>query len=245
MGCSKCQKSSKSTKSSPRSKSTKSRSSRRRSPRRERKGALRVVHNVPGAPNVDVYITPRRGGQRQRVLTNVAYKQASGYLEVPAASYVVEVTPTGSQDVLIRQSLRVLPESFNTAIAVGDVSDLSGLKLLVTEDDGSCSRNKKGKLRFIHGAAAIPAVDVVVDGQKVLTNVEFGDVSSYLKLSAPEVYNVEVLLSSNQQRALQTMVVLENRQNLSILASGIPGSDDTPVTAIPLVDNDQMCVCVV
>lgn len=208
---------------------------------KKRIGALRVVHNIPGAPNVDVYVQPKRGGKRKRVLTDVAYKQVSPYLNVPAATYIVQVTPTGQEDILIQGNVKIHNKSLNTAIAVGDVSDLENLGLLVVSDDGSCARNRKGRLRFIHGAAAIPNVDVLVDAEKVLSDVAFGDVSDYLRLDAPEMYGIEVLVSATQQVALDTSILLENRQNLTLLASGIPGSEETPVTAIPLVDNDELC----
>ncbi|MBS1850619.1 MAG: DUF4397 domain-containing protein [Acidobacteria bacterium] len=64
---------------------------------------LRVVHAAPGAGNVDVYAVPP-GTDITTVdptLSNFAFKAVSDYLSVPAGSYEVFVTPTGTKTVAI------------------------------------------------------------------------------------------------------------------------------------------------
>lgn len=197
---------------------------------------LRVVHNVAGAPNVDVYVDGRR------VLTNVAYKQVSPYLGLSSGRYTVAVFATGeTRNPLIKGKVSVRDGKFYTAIAVGSVSDLSGLSLLVAKNDSSCPKKGSGKLRFIHGSGDAPAVNVLVDGDVVLRNVSFRDISAYLKLEAPKKYNIVVETAKERTKVLETSLVLGNRENVTVLASGIPGNTATPLKAIPLVDNDETC----
>ena len=57
---------------------------------------VRVVHASPDAPAVDVAV---KGGDV--LIENLAFPDASDYLSVPAASYDLEVRPTGTTDVAL------------------------------------------------------------------------------------------------------------------------------------------------
>lgn len=57
---------------------------------------IRVIHASPDAPAVDV---AAKGGDV--LIENLAFPAASDYLDVPAASYDLEVRPTGTTDVAL------------------------------------------------------------------------------------------------------------------------------------------------
>lgn len=57
---------------------------------------IRVIHTSPDAPAVDVAV---KGGDV--LISNLAFPNASDYLTVPAASYDLEVRPTGTMDVAL------------------------------------------------------------------------------------------------------------------------------------------------
>jgi hypothetical protein len=57
---------------------------------------VRVLHTSPDAPAVDIAVT---GGDV--LIENLEFPNASDYLEVPAASYDLEVRPTGTMDVAL------------------------------------------------------------------------------------------------------------------------------------------------
>jgi hypothetical protein len=57
---------------------------------------VRVVHASPDAPAVDVAV---KGGEV--LIEDLAFPEASDYLSVPAASYDLEVRPTGTTDVAL------------------------------------------------------------------------------------------------------------------------------------------------
>lgn len=69
----------------------------------------------------------------------------------------------------------------------------AGGLLLLGSGSGAAQpgRGSKAGVRAVHASPDAPAVDVFVDGGKVLGNVEFGDVSGYLELEAGE-YNIKV-----------------------------------------------------
>lgn len=64
---------------------------------------VRIVHGAPSAPAVDVYVTAPGAdlATATPTLTNVSFGVASGYLSVPAGSYQIRVTPTGTKTVVI------------------------------------------------------------------------------------------------------------------------------------------------
>jgi hypothetical protein len=82
---------------------------------------LRVVHASPSAGPVDIYVVAP-GTDINTVtptLSNVPFKAASDYLSVPAGSYEVFVTPTGSKTVAIDSgSLTLTAGQIRTAVAL-------------------------------------------------------------------------------------------------------------------------------
>lgn len=64
---------------------------------------IRVVHGAPGAPAVDVYVTTpfETLTGKTATLSNVGFKVASGYLEVPVGNYQARVAVAGTKTVAI------------------------------------------------------------------------------------------------------------------------------------------------
>jgi hypothetical protein len=199
-------------------------------------GFLRVLHNVASAPNVDVYVN------RKKVLNNIAYKQSSAYLPLKKGKYHVRVTPTGDNNTtLIRAKVKIEKEEYYTAIAAGSVSDLDNLQLLQLRDKQFCAKKYSAKLRFVHADADAPSVNVLIDGQRLIRDISFGEASEYFKLDAPEIYDIELETTSNEQIVLKLRVQLQQRKIISLVASGIPGDSANPLTAIMLLDNENTC----
>ena len=78
--------------------------------------ALRVWHLSPDAPNVDVYVFGIR------VLSNVPYKAASGYLPLPPGSYPVKINVAGTTTTVFSARLRLRSGRAYTAAALGSVT---------------------------------------------------------------------------------------------------------------------------
>jgi hypothetical protein len=82
---------------------------------------VRLVHASPSAPTVDIYVTAP-GASISAImptLTAVPFRGYSDYLEVPAGSYQVRVTPTGTKTVAIDTgALALAAGQIRTGVAV-------------------------------------------------------------------------------------------------------------------------------
>ncbi|MDX1933086.1 MAG: DUF4397 domain-containing protein [Capsulimonadales bacterium] len=84
---------------------------------------LRLVHASPAAGPVDIYITAPTAdlATATPTLPNVPFKANSGYLQVPAGSYRVRITPTGTKTVAIDTGTVTLTAGqVRTGVAIGD-----------------------------------------------------------------------------------------------------------------------------
>ncbi|MFN8653514.1 MAG: DUF4397 domain-containing protein [Gemmatimonadales bacterium] len=96
---------------------------------------VRLVHGAPNVANVDIYVTAPGAdlATATPTLTAVPFQAASDYLEVPAGSYQVRVTPTGTKTVALDTgTLTLTSGQIRTAIATeaaGGGAPLSALLL--------------------------------------------------------------------------------------------------------------------
>jgi len=138
-------------------------------------GRVRAIHLSPDAPAVDVLVD---GAQ---ALSGVTYLAASDYLAVPAGTRNLRVEPTGSDTAVIDADVTVAEGVDYTALAVGEVANIEPLYL---RDDNTAPSAGQARVRVIHGAPSVGAVDVYFTapgaplGQPSLTNFAFKDVSS-------------------------------------------------------------------
>jgi len=82
---------------------------------------VRLVHNAPSAPEVDIYVTAPGADLNAAtpVLTSVPFAAASPYLEVAAGTYQVRICPAGTKTVAIDSgALALAAGQIRTAIAI-------------------------------------------------------------------------------------------------------------------------------
>ncbi len=85
---------------------------------------VRVVHASPDAPNVDVLVDDTI------VLTNVAFKEFSDYLEVPAGARNFKVNATGTAITVIDVTPTLIDGSIYTVVALNTLANIEPLLLL-------------------------------------------------------------------------------------------------------------------
>ncbi|HOI11475.1 MAG TPA: DUF4397 domain-containing protein, partial [Myxococcota bacterium] len=149
------------------------------------KAQVRFLHLSPDAPAVDIFA----GDAVLAGADDLSFPNGSGYLEVPAGSYDIAIVPAGGtldQAVLTVPGLALEEGKAYTGVAYDRVASLKALALV---DDLSTPMSGKLRVRAIHMAPDVGAVDIwnipaEGDPAKIYDNVPFGAVGDYLELPA-------------------------------------------------------------
>lgn len=189
---------------------------------------VRAVHASPDAPNVDVLVN------NGLAVPNLAFRQASAYLTVPANTYNFKVRPAGQPgpDVINAD----VPLAANTTYSVAAVDVLSSISPRVYVDDNTLDP-LNARVRFIHASPNAPAVDVALAGGAVLfSNVSFTQNGGYIAVPRG-VYDLEVRLAGTSTVVLPLPgLFLDDNTVYTAWAMGLVGSQTTPLQAVLTVD---------
>ncbi|MCA9893695.1 MAG: DUF4397 domain-containing protein [Anaerolineae bacterium] len=116
-------------------------------------GSARFVHVIPGASAIDVYVNGTLA------ISELAYGQASGYVNIPAQSNTVTVTPSGiNTTVLWEQTVNTAGSTATTYVA----SSAETPRFDAFNDNLSSTSFGNTRLLLIHAIAGGPAVDVTL-----------------------------------------------------------------------------------
>lgn len=120
---------------------------------------LRAIHASADTPAVDVYVNGSRS------LSGVTFGQASGFASVAAGPTRIQVTAAGqpASAAPIDVSVPLAVSRDYTAIAVGSgAAGPTRLQPVLVDDNGAAPAAGQVKVRVVHGAPAVPAVDIFV-----------------------------------------------------------------------------------
>lgn len=142
---------------------------------REQEG-VRVVHLSPDAPPVDVYIDD------EMLFENVEpFATQSDYLPYESGDHIASFVPTGErlEEAVLEERVELESGEYTLA-AIGELCAASGHSLGMSQfdDDNSPTEEGAARIRAVHAAPDTPAVDVVMDGERLIEGVEFGEESS-------------------------------------------------------------------
>jgi hypothetical protein len=174
---------------------------------------VRVLHAVPNAPDVDVYVNGNK------ILSDIAFKDISGFMPLPAGSYHIDIYPAGtSVSTIISKKVTVEEGKVYTLAAAGKGSKLQLLPFVTDPFIPS----GETKVRFIHLAPNAPAVDIAVTkGDVIFPKVSFKQATEYLGLT-PMTVNLEVRAAGTKDAVLPVPnVTLKPNQVYTIFAVGL------------------------
>ena len=189
---------------------------------------VRIVHASPDAPAVDIWVNG------EVAISNLAFGEATDYVELAAGDYDVAVTPTGAgaEDAVIEATLSLEAGAAYTVAAVGEVANIEPL---VLADDLTAPADGMAHVRVVHASPDAPDVDVAVaDGPVLIQGLAFKADSGYLPVDAMS-YDLEVRPTGTEDVAIDIAGFnAEAGTVYTVMAIGLAG--DGSLTVLPLVD---------
>lgn len=176
-------------------------------------GQVRVIHASPDAPAVDVW------ANGAPLFENAPFTGITPFKAVPAGSYNVQVVPAGATSpVVVDADLRLQRAREYTVVAAGT---LDMIEPVVIEDRIQYTPKWRSKVRVGHFSPDAPAVDIAVkDGPVLIRDLEFQEVSDYLRLH-PGTYDLEVRVAGTETVALELPdVTVDGGKRYTALAVG-------------------------
>ncbi|MCI9303120.1 MAG: DUF4397 domain-containing protein [Clostridium sp.] len=152
--------------------------------------SVRILHAVPNAPNVDIYLNG------SLIASNLAFGKISEYMQISPGEYEFQLYPTGTYDKpLLSQNIQLISNSNYT---VSIVTLANNLFLFRLKDDNVPSSKSQSLLRFINLSSNAPLLSLALpNGVTLFNEAEYLETTGYYQLS-PGIYNFEILLGSSQ-----------------------------------------------
>jgi Domain of unknown function (DUF4397) len=189
--------------------------------------SLQVVHASPDAPNVDVIV------DGSALVTDLAYPDATGFVEVPTGTYNVTVTAAGDPGVVAIGPVDLdLPAGVrHSVLAVGPLASIEAL--ILTDDPRRVATN--ARVRIVHASPTAGDVDIYVTGvgadisgeTPAFTGVAFKDNTGFIALPAGD-YDVTVTPTGETTAAIgpATISVEDNGIYTAIARDPLPGATE-------------------
>jgi hypothetical protein len=189
---------------------------------------VRVAHLSPDAPAVDIWV------DGSRAITNLAFKQITNYVALPAGGRNIVVVPAGqTSPEVIKATANLQAGRYYTIAARGRLASIA--PSILEDNIGTVTGGQAG-VRIVHMSPDAPAVDVAVTGGPILfNNLPFPQVTTYLFV-ASGTYHLEVRIAGTSTVALPLPgVTFEAGRRYSVFAVGLAG--DGTLTVVPVVDS--------
>lgn len=190
--------------------------------------AFRVVHAAPNAPAVDVYVA----GDDSPLITNLAYRETSRYIEVDPGTYDLQVRAAGDDasapPVFSTGPLTFAESERVTAVAAGliDGTGDQAFRVVPFTEDFADPDSGNAVVRIVHASPDAPAIAVDVDDD---ASAEITDLARYeataasgVQIPADNAVQIGILAGDPLERvtAFTTPSLAEDAE-LFVIATGL------------------------
>ena len=181
---------------------------------------VRVIHASPNTPAVDVYVNTLPGAGAPAI-EDLAFTQGTSYVPLPTGTYDFRVTPANATTPVAINATGVAIDG-NTDYTIAAIDFFNNIRPLVLVDNRTQNPNA-ARIRFVHAAPDVPAVDVgLLSGGVLFDNTAFGNAADEGYINVPGgTYDLGVFLDSNNGLALPLPgITLQNNVVYTVFAMG-------------------------
>jgi hypothetical protein len=167
--------------------------------------AVRVAHFSPDAPNVDILV------DGEQVLADVAYGDVSPYLELEPGTYTVTIAAADDPETVAFEGEVDVEEAFYTVAAIGELEAETFRPAILVDGEPvpEDAEIDSALVRVAHFSPDAPAVDIFANGEPLVEDVSFEDVSEYLAVPAGE-YTLSIRPAGEEDEVASFDVELES-----------------------------------
>jgi hypothetical protein len=182
----------------------------------EGQAKVRFIHASPNAPAVDIAV---KGGPV--LFSNISFKNASDYVDVPAGNYNLEVRLAGTETVALEVPGVNIKELRAYAVyAMGLAGEEPPLQAVLSVEEEDFQEPGQGNLRIVHASPDAPAVDVLVDGEPVFKDVSFEEITEFRGLSIGS-HNIQVVpAGASEPVVIDATLEVKDEGRYTIVATG-------------------------
>lgn len=199
--------------------------------------AVRYVHNVVGAPDLDIYV------DKKLVVSGANHTNFSGYVSVGAGHHHLRIQQTGTNAIVIHhRTFIVEPYQYYSIIIHGSMAFPDDLDATLIKDNTSCPVDGRANLRFVHTAYNTPPVDVWMDNVKIFSGVTYQHTGApaYRPVGVGQ-HHLSVAYAGSNNFILQNVQLDFVNQNIyTVVASGDPRDPQQPFKLV-IAEDDRLC----
>ena len=190
---------------------------------------VRAFHASPNAPAVDVLVN-----DTIRAFEGLAFEGVTGYAPLASDTYNFKVVPAGGGpgDAVIDADLMIDGLTDYTIVATDVLANITPIVLV---DDNTLD-GANARIRFFHGSADAPAVDIRVanGGPTLFFDVSFQQSGGYISVPGG-TYDLEVVVAGTDTVALSVPGLSVNNNTVySVFATGLLA--DNSLNAVATID---------
>ncbi|MEY2896390.1 MAG: hypothetical protein RL669_659 [Pseudomonadota bacterium] len=192
---------------------------------------LQAVHASADAPAVDILVNGTR------VASGLAFEKATAGLPVLSGPTRLQVNPANSATSALDLGVVLPPGRFTSAVVVGSVAAgtpaAQALSGVIVEDPGNAPAAGNVKLRVLHGAPAVPAVDIYVSAPTAALPAQPTIPGLAYKSVAPASGTNALEVTSGSYRIRATAAGQRGTIAFDSGAVSLPAGGDLLIVAVP------------
>lgn len=190
---------------------------------------LRILHNSPDAPAVDIYV----GGSSIPLVTNVSYGQSTGFLERTPGDIQIAIRaagdPVATPPIFLSQTINLADNGRHTIIATGLFNVANDFRIVAERDSLQAPAAGFFRARIYHSSpdAGAVGIDVGDDGSVEIPGLQQYEATGAGGVDLPA--NTSLLIgivddSSGNRLTGFTLPPLPDSAEVIVVASGLVGS---------------------